>query len=122
MSRYRSGGGAYGNVDRDKLTVLKSTIPYVDRVSNRQRAQGGRDAESLEHAKLRAPRTLRTRDRAVTAEDFEVLALEASGGVARARCLQPRALGGDGSGGWLGATVARAGNLATRRTTSRRTN
>jgi predicted phage baseplate assembly protein len=96
MSRYRSGGGAHGNVDRSKLTVLKSTVPYIDRVSNRVRAMGGRDAESLEHAKLRAPRSLRTRDRAVTAEDFEVLALEASPGVARARCLQPRAIGAVG--------------------------
>lgn len=93
MSRYRSGGGAHGNVDRGKLTLLKSTVPYIDRVSNRARANGGRDAESLDHAKLRAPRSFRTRDRAVTAEDFEVLALEASSGVARARCLQPRAIG-----------------------------
>ena len=96
MSRYRSGGGAHGNVDREKLTVLKSSVPYIDRVSNRGRAMGGRDAESLEHAKLRAPRSLRTRDRAVTAEDFEVLALEASPGIARARCLQPRAIGAAG--------------------------
>ena len=95
--RYRTGGGAHGNVEVGKLTVLKSSVPYVDRVTNRRRATGGRDAESLEHARLRAPQQLRTRDRAVTAEDFEYLAKEASGGVARARCLQPRALGASGS-------------------------
>lgn len=97
MHRYRSGGGVHGNVDRGKLTVLKSTVPYVDRVMNRQRATGGRDAETLEHAKLRAPQALRTRDRAVTSEDFEFLALQASPGVARAKCLQPRAVGAGGA-------------------------
>jgi predicted phage baseplate assembly protein len=68
-------------------------VPYVDKVINRQPAIGGRDAESLERAKLRAPQILRTRDRAVTAEDFEYLAKQASSSVARARCLQPRAVG-----------------------------
>lgn len=97
FSQYRSGGGVIGNVDIDKLTVLKSAVPYIDRVTNRYRARGGRDAESLEHAKLRAPRQLRTRDRAVTAEDFEYLARVASPSIARARCLQPRTLGAAGS-------------------------
>jgi predicted phage baseplate assembly protein len=50
-------------------------------------AAGGADAETVEEAKERAPRTLKSRDRAVTAEDFETLALRASTGVARARCL-----------------------------------
>ena len=93
FSRYRSGGGSHGNVDTGKLTVLKNAVPYVDKVTNRQPAIGGRDAESLERAKLRAPQLLRTRDRAVTAEDFEYLAKQASSSVARARCLQPRAVG-----------------------------
>ncbi|HEX6289753.1 MAG TPA: putative baseplate assembly protein [Herpetosiphonaceae bacterium] len=93
FSRYRSGGGSLGNVDTGKLSVLKNAVPYVDRVTNRQRAIGGRDAESLERAKLRAPQMLRTRDRAVTVEDYEYLAKQASSSVARARCLQPRAVG-----------------------------
>ena len=93
FNQYRSGGGVIGNVDVDKLVVLKSAVPYVDRVTNRHRAYGGRDAESLEHATLRAPKQLRTRDRAVTAEDFEYLAKAASPYIARARCLQPRTVG-----------------------------
>ena len=90
FSRYRYGGGSEGNVGRGTITVLKSSIPYVAAVMNRRAASGGVDAESVENAKLRGPRTLRTRNRAVTEEDFEFLAREASASVARSKCLQPR--------------------------------
>ena len=93
--RYRFGGGVTGNVGANTLTVLKSSIPYVARVNNRAPAAGGLDQESLEAAKMRAPQTLRTRGRAVTAEDFEHLAKEASQSVARARCIQARTDGSD---------------------------
>lgn len=91
--RYRTGGGAIGNVGVGTLTVLRSSVPYVDRVTNRRAAVAGRDAESLEHAKFRAPQMLRTSFRAVTVEDYEYLAAEASPGIARARCLQPGTVG-----------------------------
>jgi predicted phage baseplate assembly protein len=91
--RYRFGGGVVGNVGTHTLTVLKSSIPFVARVTNRSPASGGLDTESLESAKMRAPQALRTRSRAVTAEDFEYLAREASRGVARARCIQARSEG-----------------------------
>jgi predicted phage baseplate assembly protein len=41
----------------------------------------------VEEAKVRAPMEIKSRDRAVTAEDFESLALRASTGIARAKCL-----------------------------------
>ncbi len=89
FSAYRTGGGVVGNVGAGTLSVLKSSIPYVEWVTNYAPATGGLDTETLEHAKLRGPEVLRARHRAVTAEDFEVLALEASAGVERARCLMP---------------------------------
>ena len=55
-------------------------------VTNLSPAVGGADPEDLEHAKLRAPEVLRARERAVTADDFEALALQASSAVTRARC------------------------------------
>jgi predicted phage baseplate assembly protein len=91
FSRYQHGGGVIGNVPRGTLSVLKTSIPYVSQVTNRQAALGGLDAQSLEDAKLRAPQKLRTRTRAVTAEDYEYLALQVPG-VARAQCLAPGAL------------------------------
>jgi len=84
---YRCGGGHRGNVAAGAVSVLKSSIPYVARVENRQAAAGGVDGETVDEAKLRGPITLRTRSRAVTAEDFEVLAREASPSVARVRCV-----------------------------------
>ena len=84
---YRSGGGRNGNVAARTITVLKSSIPYVGRVENRRSAEGGVDGEDLENAKVRGPLLLRTRSRAVTAEDYEYLASEAAPEIARVRCV-----------------------------------
>ena len=84
---YRTGGGRRGNVARGAVSVLRSSIPFIARVENRRPAAGGVDGEDLESAKLRGPLMLRTRDRAVTAEDYEQLALESAPEVARVRCV-----------------------------------
>ncbi|MFG6101769.1 putative baseplate assembly protein [Leptothoe sp. EHU-05/26/07-4] len=89
MGAYRTGGGQRGNVQPHTLRVIKSAVPYVASVINHGAAYHGADAESLDDAVLRVPRLLRTRDRAVTPEDFETLAIEASqGAVARSICPQ----------------------------------
>jgi predicted phage baseplate assembly protein len=98
FSRYRSGGGWIGNVGAGTLTVLKSSIPYVEWVTNFNPATGGLDPEDIEHAKWRGPRVLRVLDRAVTAEDYETLACRASPAVARAHCVVTGG-GGDSSTG-----------------------
>ena len=101
MMAYRTGGGKQGNVQSHTLQSLKSAVPYVASVINHKPGVNGADAESLEQAVLRAPRILRTRDRAVTPEDFEVLAQAGSqGGFARVRC-QPEASRQPGTVGLL---------------------
>ncbi|MEL7037565.1 MAG: putative baseplate assembly protein [Cyanobacteria bacterium J06592_8] len=88
MVRYRTGGGVKGNVQPGTITVMKSAVPYVGRIINHLPARNGSDAESLEQAAIRVPQMLRTRDRAVTPEDFETLAiLGGQGAIARSRCL-----------------------------------
>ncbi|MCU4186050.1 putative baseplate assembly protein [Acidiferrimicrobium sp. IK] len=89
ITGYRHGGGAAGNVGAGTLNVLRSSLAYIDRVTNLEPAIGGVDAETPANAKLRGPLTLRTGQRAVTARDFERLTLEASTEVARVRCLSP---------------------------------
>lgn len=84
---YRAGGGQAGNVAAGSLSVLKASIPYVSRVENRRGGRGGVDGEDIEQAKLRGPIVLRTRDRAVTAEDFEHIARDVAPEVARVRAL-----------------------------------
>jgi len=83
---YMSGGGAQGNVAPDTLTVLKTQIAGVT-VTNPKAATGGRDTESLPNALQRGPQELHSLQRAVTADDFELLALHSSGAVARAKAF-----------------------------------
>ncbi|MFB2835652.1 putative baseplate assembly protein [Floridanema evergladense] len=87
MVAYRTGGGSRGNVQAEKLTVVKQAIPYIKNVINYESAKGGIDAESLDEAVIRVPQILRTRECAVTPEDFENVAKTASRTVARAHCL-----------------------------------
>ncbi len=94
VSGYRTGGGVAGNIGAATLKVLRTTIPYIDRVTNLERAAGGVDGETVANAKLRGPLALRTGDRAVTAADVERLAMDADPAVTRARCLPPASPGG----------------------------
>ncbi|GAA1516355.1 putative phage baseplate assembly protein [Agromyces terreus] len=87
VPRYRVGGGARGNVAPGALSVLRSTVPFVNRVVNRRAAHDGVDGESVEEAKARGPLTLRTLDRAVTLEDYEQLARRVAPSVARVRAV-----------------------------------
>lgn len=87
-AHYRIGGGTAGNVGAHTLTVLRQSIAFVQSVDNPFPSTGGADAESVEEAKQRGTQALKNRDRAVTAEDYEQLALAASRRVARARCVQ----------------------------------
>lgn len=104
VARYRTGGGPAGNVARGAISVLRSSVPYVARVTNREAARGGVAGETVENAKLRAPQALRTQERAVTAEDYEIIGRRAAPSVRRVRCLPAAdAVGGadavDGAGG-----------------------
>lgn len=85
---YKQGGGTAGNVAALTLTSLRSSLTRVQEVTNPLPATGGDDTETLAAAMARAPRELRTFQRAVTQADYEAHALAAPGGrVARARVL-----------------------------------
>jgi predicted phage baseplate assembly protein len=86
VARYWIGGGRRGNVAPHAIEVLKTTVPFVARVDNRRAAVGGVDAETVDGAKLRGPIVLRSRGRAVTADDYEAIALEAAPDAARIHC------------------------------------
>ena len=93
MSRYRHGGGRAGNVAAGTLTMLRSAIPGVAAVTNPAPARGGVDSQSLEVLRERAAPEIRTRYRAVTAEDYEFLATESTPRVARAQRVVDEAPG-----------------------------
>ena len=87
MARYRTGGGASGNRAADSIKQLKTAVPSIDSVTNPEPASGGADTERIERLIDRAPRQLRHGGRAVTAQDFEDLAMLASPEVRMARCI-----------------------------------
>lgn len=89
VNQYRYGGGVAGNVPAGRITIMRSAVPYVDRVTNMRRASGGRDQETLAEAQERARREMRAQYRAVTAEDFENLTLAVGREIARVKCLAP---------------------------------
>jgi predicted phage baseplate assembly protein len=91
---YQQTAGARGNVGAQTITVLEGAIDGVGKVYNVEGAGGGADPETIEEAKLRGPYALKARDRAVTAEDFEYLAKDASIQVAKARCTVRAAAAG----------------------------
>jgi Baseplate J-like protein len=83
---YRCGGGGQGNVSTGVLTVLKDPIPGIE-VTNLAAATGGCSAETLGNAFIRGPQELHSLERAVTARDFELVAMRSSGAVNRAKAF-----------------------------------
>ncbi|MCP4925659.1 MAG: putative baseplate assembly protein [Gammaproteobacteria bacterium] len=85
---YRAGGGKRGNLGADKITKLLDSVRGLDArsVTNLFPSAGGSDEQALDDAIKRAPQVLKSKDRAVTEEDFEELALRSTN-IARARAL-----------------------------------
>src|SRR5207237_5715188 len=77
-NNYRIGGGSLGNVNSNTLTSLGRALAYIESVTNPLSATGGADRETIDEAKARAPYTIKSRDRAVTTQAYELLALGAS--------------------------------------------
>jgi len=82
---YGYGGGADSNVTiANKINTYSGGNSDVDFVSNPEEVTGGNDRESVSIAKQLAPILLKTRDRFVTVEDGEALAIN-YGGIARVK-------------------------------------
>lgn len=79
MSTYRFGGGLASNVGVGALTsvvLIDSSITTPFDATNVLPAAGGADEEPVAQGIARAPAVVRSRFRAVSAEDFEALARE----------------------------------------------
>lgn len=95
MASYQTGGGEAGNRAAETIVQLKTTVPYVESVTNFEAADGGVAPESTAALVERAPRALRHGGRAVAIEDYEDLARSASAEVARAKAVPLRDLRND---------------------------
>lgn len=102
---YVTGGGVDGNVPVGAVRELRSGVGFVQSVSNPVAASGGAAAELLRGARDRSAQAVRNRDRAVSSEDYEWLALAASAEVARARALPLEGPQGRGARGFVGIVL-----------------
>jgi hypothetical protein len=103
--QYAFGGGAVGNVAAGAITQLMSGVT-AQSVTNPIAGEGGADGEPLSGVLVRGPRVMRHRYRAISCEDYEDLAREASPGVAAARALPARQANGRPAPGWVTLIVA----------------
>ncbi|WPD22663.1 MAG: baseplate J/gp47 family protein [Candidatus Electrothrix scaldis] len=78
IARFRIGGGRKGNLLPDTLVKLIDKVEGLEgaklEVTNPEQANGGSDLESLDNALIRGPLELHSLKRAVTAQDFELIA------------------------------------------------
>ncbi len=87
---YRVGGGKAGNVMPGKLVAMREPVAGLS-VTNAAWAAGGEDGETLENAVIRGREAVQGLSSAVTARDFERIAVTA-GGISRARAYAQREL------------------------------
>ena len=86
---YQTGGGSQGNRPAGTVNQLKTAIASIGGVINFEEASGGSDTESLDEVKVLGPTVLRNSGRAIAAQDYQDLALQASPDVARAQLVPP---------------------------------
>jgi len=72
--RYRVGNGTPGNIARDSLAHILTSVTGVTQVRNPLAAAGGVDPETMEHIRQQAPFAFLTQLRAVTEADYGTMA------------------------------------------------
>jgi len=78
---YRVGGGKEGNITKQAINETKTYSTIVDGnakvvnivFKNPNEGTGGEDSETIEHAAAYAPLSIRTVDKAVTENDYDIL-------------------------------------------------
>lgn len=80
LANYRVGGGAASNdIAAATVTVVNTATGQDVTVTNTVSPTGGQDAETVDEARVQAPRVWATQDRAVTHVDYEALAKTVNG-------------------------------------------
>jgi predicted phage baseplate assembly protein len=70
---HRTGNGTGGNVGADSIAHAVTADARVVSVRNPLPARGGREPETVEQVRRRAPQAFRTQERAVTPADYEAV-------------------------------------------------
>jgi len=97
---YQAGGGLAGNVAAGAISQLLGGA-VAQGVTNPVAGEGGADTEPTAEVSWRGPQVLRHRGSALSAADYEALALQASPGVAITRCLPATSANLRPAPGWV---------------------
>jgi Baseplate J-like protein len=103
---YQTSNGLVGNVPTGKIKQVLGALTLAQSVNNPRAAEGGAEAELSQAVGERGPQILRHRERALSARDYEALALAASPAVAVARALPARTHDGRPAPGWITLIIA----------------
>lgn len=74
QAQYRIGNGRAGNVGAESICHVETQLSGIHAVRNPLPAQGGTEPESLEEVRMKAPRSFRQAERAVTPDDYAGMA------------------------------------------------
>lgn len=85
--QYSCGGGSAGNLSPGQIDRMVSSIGFIGEVCNFAHTIGGCDEEQMEVAAARAAARLRHTNRAVTAADYEAIAMEADPNIIKVKCI-----------------------------------
>lgn len=110
VAYYTTGGGARTNVMPDAVSGMERSIGLVSAVSNPKSFFGGSDTETVFEALKRSSVMLRTQGRAITARDFEELAICLSSCIEKVRCYSGRNLTGSRERGTVTLVVLKSPN------------
>lgn len=102
---YQAGGGAGGNVAAGEINSPVTAVGGVDSVINPVAGGGGSEAATNDDMLEIGPEQISNRGRAVTCDDFEQLAREASREVRKALCLPNRNAVGRHESGWTSVHI-----------------
>jgi len=86
IREYSVTEGKKGNINSNELKVLREAINYIDSLTNYKPAINGEDGDNLDDLKKYAPSVLKTMNRAISVEDYELLAQNFSPSIKRAKC------------------------------------
>ncbi|HYX28645.1 MAG TPA: putative baseplate assembly protein [Pyrinomonadaceae bacterium] len=98
---FRTGGGLAGNVPAKSITQLLGSVSGIQSITNVRAGEGGANGETLEQFAGRAPLSIHHRGRAVTLQDYETMAHEASASIAFARATPMQDQAGVPRAGWI---------------------
>jgi hypothetical protein len=102
---YRAGGGSQGNVAANQITTLVTAVAGIQSVLNPDAFDGGSEQATPEQMLIFGPAQISNRERAVTPDDFESLAVEASRKVRKARCVPDVNSSGQSEAGWVSVYI-----------------